>query len=67
MVFALPATTSTIRMGSVYRAYTNTAPATGTPIRLNATLGVTYGGKTAGAFTPLSATFGGKSSTYQYV
>jgi len=65
--YTLPATGTTIRMGSVYRAYTNIAPSTGTPLGLNATLGVTYGGKTAKTFTPLSSTFGSKTTTYQYV
>lgn len=66
MVNTIPATGTTIKMGGVYKAYTNVVAATGTGVRLNATLGVTYGGKTAGAATALSATFGGKTTTYVY-
>jgi hypothetical protein len=67
MVYTLPATGSTIKMGGVYHAYTNVTAGAGTNIKLNATLGVTYGGKAANATTALSATFGGKTTTYTYV
>lgn len=63
----LPATGTTIRMGGVYTAYTNITPVSGTNIiRLNATLGVTYAGVGAGATTRLSATFGGRITSFAY-
>lgn len=61
----LPATGSMIKMGSVYRAYTNTTPSSGTNVRLSATLGASYGGKSAGAIIAFSSTFGGKTN-YSY-
>jgi hypothetical protein len=67
-VAVLPATGSQIAMGRVYSAYTNAAypTAAGTAVRLNATLGVSYGGKAAAAATAFSATFGGKTTPYAY-
>ena len=69
----LPSPTGTaIRMGGVYRAYTNITPVAGSTIRLNATLG-TYrfagsGGPIgAGVTTYLSASFAGQPTTYTYV
>jgi hypothetical protein len=55
-------------MGRVYSAYTNAAypTAAGTNVRLNATLGVSYGGKAAAAATAFSNTFGGKTTPYAY-
>jgi hypothetical protein len=54
----LPATGTAISMGRVQRSYNNVAAGTGasatagsTNVRLNASLGVTYGGKAAGAVT----------------
>lgn len=63
----IPATGTAIKMGGVYTAYTNITPVGGSTIRLNATLGVTYGGKAANAITALSATFGGKVTPFNYV
>lgn len=62
----LPATGSTITMGRVYHAYTNATAVGGTNVRLNATLGVSYGGKAANASTAFSSTFGGKTTPYTY-
>jgi hypothetical protein len=62
----LPATGSAIKMGGVYQAYTNTAPSAGLNIRLSATLGANYGGKSAGATIAFSSTFGGKTTPYTY-
>jgi len=59
----LPATGATIAMGKVYTAFTNAAA---TNVRLSATLGVNYGGKTPGAQVSFSSTFGGKTTTYTY-
>lgn len=53
-------------MGGVKQAYTNAAPAADQNIKLNNTLGVTYGGKAGSASTSLSATFGGKTAPYTY-
>ena len=63
----LPATGTTIKMGGVYIAYTNITPTPGSTIRLNATLGVNYGGKAANASTALSATFGSRVTPFNYV
>jgi hypothetical protein len=65
-VSVLPATGSAIKMGGVKQAYTNVAPAAGQNISLNATLGVSYGGKAGSAASSLSATFGGKTAPYTY-
>lgn len=62
----LPATGSAIKMGGVYQAYTNSAPSAGTNVRLSATLGVSYGGKSLGAIIAFSSTFGGKTAPYTY-
>lgn len=69
MVVAIPATGTTIRMGGVWAAYTAGAlPPAGTNVSLNGVLGVTKSGlKTAGASTPLSATFGGRNGPFNYV
>lgn len=69
----LPAPTgTTIRMGGVYRAYTNVTATAGSNIRLNATLGplrwAGSGGPIgAGVTTSLSASFAGQPTTYTYV
>lgn len=69
----LPAPTgTTIRMGGVYRAYTNITAVAGSTIRLNATLGsyrfAGSGGPIgAGVITRLSASFAGQPTTYTYV
>ena len=63
----LPATGTTIRMGGVYTAYTNITPGGGSTIRLNATLGVNYGGRAVNAITALSATFGSRVTPFNYV
>jgi hypothetical protein len=64
----LPATGSQISFGRVYRGYVSGSypPPGGTNIRLNGTLGVSYGGKGAGVSTSFSATFGGKYYPYTY-
>lgn len=62
----LPATGSAIKMGGVYLAYTNTSPSAGLNIKLSATLGASYGGKTAGTQISFSSTFGGKTTPYTY-
>jgi len=62
----LPATGATISMGRVYTSYSNSAPAAGSNIRLSATLGANYGGKTAGTAISFSSTFGGKTTPYTY-
>jgi hypothetical protein len=69
MVTPIPATGTAIRMGGVWAAYTAGAlPPAGTNVSLNAMLGVTKSGLvTAGAITPLSATFGGRSGPFNYV
>lgn len=69
MVTAIPATGTAIRMGGVWAAYTAGAlPPGGTNVSLNAVLGVTKTGlKTAGAVTPLSSTFGGRTGPFNYV
>jgi hypothetical protein len=62
----LPATGTAISMGRVRKAYTNVTPTGGSNVRLNATLGVSYGGKAANATTAFSSTFGGKTTPYAY-
>lgn len=68
----LPSPTGTaIKMGSVYKAYTNITPVGGTAVRLNATLGplrIAAGGGPigAGVITRLSASFAGQFTTYAY-
>lgn len=53
-------------MGGVKQAYTNVAPAAGQNITLSAYLGVSFGGKSAGAPIAFSSTFGGKTAPYTY-
>ena len=66
MVFTLPSTGTTIRMGGVYKAYTNITAVSGTNIiRLNATLGPNRS-IAAGAVTRLSASFGGNLTSFAY-
>jgi len=69
MVTAIPATGTAIRMGGVWAAYTAGAlPPAGTNVSLNAMLGVAKSGlRTAGQITPLSATFGGRVTSFNYV
>ena len=69
----LPATGSAISMGRVQAAYNNVAAGTGasaitgsTNVRLSASLGVNYGGKSLAAVIAFSATFGGKTTPYAY-
>lgn len=72
----LPATGSAISFGKVNQAYTNltpgsagNAPAGGQNIRLSAVLGnnATYGvNQTAGTQISFSATFGGRTTPYNY-
>lgn len=74
----LPATGSAIKMGSVYQAYTSTAPGTsgnatptgpftgGQNIKLSAVLGNGFQGATVGAPIKFSETFGGKVTPYNY-
>lgn len=66
MSVVLPATGSAIKMGRVNQAYTGTAPTAGANIKLSATLGVNYGGKTAGSQISFSSTFGGKTAPGSY-
>lgn len=53
-------------MGRVYTAYSNVTPTAGSNIKLSATLGASYGGKTAGTQISFSSTFGGKTTPYTY-
>lgn len=62
----LPATGSAITMGRVYTSYSNSAPTAGANIRLSATLGANYGGKSAETEISFSSTFGGKTTPYTY-
>jgi hypothetical protein len=69
----LPATGTAISIGRVQKSYNNVAVGTGgnatagsQNVRLNASLGVTYGGKAAGAVTAFSSTFGGKTTPFTY-
>lgn len=62
----LPDTGVAITMGRVYTSYTNSAPTAGSNIRLSATLGANYGGKSAGTTISFSSTFGGKTTPYTY-
>lgn len=72
MPFLPSPTGTTIKMGGVYKAYTNITPVSGTNvIRLNATLGplrIAAGGGPigAGVITRLSASFAGQFTTYAY-
>ena len=56
-------------MGGVWAAYTAGAlPPASSNVSLNAVLGVTKSGLvTAGAVTPLSSTFGGRTGPFNYV
>jgi hypothetical protein len=65
-VSVLPATGSALSMGRVYTAYSNNAHSAGTNVKLSATLGASYGGKSTGATISLSATFGGHTTPYTY-
>jgi hypothetical protein len=75
----LPASESAISMGRVNQAFSNWTPGTGgnangavnpsgggNNIKLSAILGVSYGGKVAGAPISFSSTFGGKTTPYTY-
>jgi hypothetical protein len=69
----IPATGSAITFGKVNQAFNNNAPnaagnapSGGQNIKLSAVLGVSYGGKSAGAQISFSSTFGGKTSPYTY-
>jgi len=74
----LPATGSMIKMGSVYRAYTNTNPGTpgnatpsgpytgGQNIKLSAVLGVGFGGVSGSTPISFSQTFGAKTTPHDY-
>jgi hypothetical protein len=74
MAGIIPATGQSIAMGAVYVAFggggfagtATQAQLLGKNISLSATLGVSYGGKTAGTLISLSATFGGKVTPYTY-
>jgi hypothetical protein len=74
MAGIIPATGQSIAMGAVYVAFggggfagtATQAQLLGQNISLSATLGVSYGGKTAGTLIALSATFGGKVTPYTY-
>lgn len=61
----LPASGSSVRMGSVYRAFTNTTPTTGSNISLSSTLG-TQIGRTPGQPISFSSAFGGVTTPYDY-
>lgn len=65
MPIAIPNTGSEIRMGGVYRAYTNVTPTGGTNVSLRATLG-SYIGVTTGAIS-LSSAFGGRTGPFDYI
>ena len=64
----LPGTGSALSFGKVYSAYTNASYPTagGTAVKLSATLGVGYGGKTLGSQISFSSTFGGASTPHNY-
>lgn len=69
----LPGTGQQISMGKVQKAYNNVAPGTGgnaiagsQNVRLSASLGANYGGKSAGAAISFSSTFGGLITPYSY-
>jgi hypothetical protein len=69
----LPATGSAIAMGRVQQAYNNVTAGTGasaiagsTNVKLSASLGANYGGKSAGTQISFSSTFGGKITPYGY-
>lgn len=65
MPIAIPNTGSTIRMGSVRRAYNNVAPGAGQNISLRATLGA-FIGITTGSIS-LSSAFGGRTGPFDYI
>lgn len=65
MVVAIPSTTSTIRMGGVWKAYYNSNPAPNAP-KLNKDLGTKIS-IAAGAQTLLSRSFGGLTGPYDYI
>jgi len=65
MPIAIPNTGSAIRMGGVYRAYTNVVAGAGSNIGLRATLGP-YIGITTGSIS-LSSSFGGRTGPYDYI
>lgn len=62
----LPATGAAIVMGQVYTAFSGAGHTAGSNIKLSATLGVSYGGKTLGAQISFSSTFGGKTTPNAY-
>jgi hypothetical protein len=70
MAGVIPATGTAIKMGSVYNAYyvsgATVAPAAGTAVTLNATLGSKIS-IAAGTITKLSANFGGRATPYTYI
>jgi len=61
----LPATGSEMTMGTVYKAYTNTTPTTGSNVSLSATLGPLKG-VSAGTQISMSSTFGGATTPYTF-
>ena len=65
MPIAIPSTGSSIRMGGVYKAYTNITASAGSNVSLRATLG-SYLGVSSGTIT-LSSTFGGRTGPYDYI
>jgi hypothetical protein len=74
MAGIIPAPGQAIAMGAVYVAFggggfagtATQAQLAGKNIGLSYTLGVNYGGKAGGTVISLSATFGGKVTTYTY-
>lgn len=69
MVTAIPATGTTIKLGSVYNAYyvpgATGAPPAGTVVTLSSTLGPAVG-ITAGTIIRLSENFGGRAAPNNY-
>jgi hypothetical protein len=69
----LPATGTAIAIGRTQQAFNNVLRGTGgnaiagtQNVKLSASLGVNYGGKSLGAVIAFSATFGGKTTPYAY-
>jgi len=62
----VPATGSTISMGKVFRAFTNTSPGTGSAsnIRLSGTLGNLFLGRSPGTTIQFSNAFGGRPAPF---
>jgi hypothetical protein len=65
MPIAIPNTGSAIRMGGVYKAYTNVTAGAGSNVSLRATLG-SYIGISTGSIS-LSSAFGGRTGPYDYI